>query len=149
MSDLYLDLKRRIPVVTDWTDVGEEEMERAQARTGLSDERLARLIPVSAKTWVRWKRRGQIPTHLLPKVAPLLGFEMVPLEPITVGLASEAVVVTPDLRESLAVLVDLVRAISESTRSLDARLARIELAMPALVPGPRTASRRKAPTRSR
>lgn len=120
MSDLYLDLKRRIPVVTDWTDIGEEEMERAQARTGLSDEKLSRLIPVSAKTWVRWKRRGQIPTHLLPKVAPLLGFELV--EPAPRPLPGQE---ADDLLESLAVLVDLVR-------SVDQRLARIESAMPSL-----------------
>jgi hypothetical protein len=122
VSDLYLDLRRRIPVVTEWTDVGSEDMERAQDRTGLSDERLARLIPVSAKTWVRWKRRGAIPTHLLPKVAPILGFELVSptLTQLEVGGTLPA-----DLRESLAVLIDLVR-------SIDQRLADIERAMPAL-----------------
>lgn len=119
MSDLYLDLKRRIPVVTEWTSVGSDEMERAQDRTGLSDEKLARLIPVSSKTWVRWKRRGEIPTHLLPKVAPILGFELVDPDPIPI----QRQVAVPDLQEALAVLVDL-------TTSIDRRLARIERAMP-------------------
>lgn len=119
VSDLYLDLRRRIPVVTEWTDVGSDEMERAQDQTGLSDERLARLIPVSAKTWVRWKRRGAIPTHLLPKVAPILGFEFVQPEPIQIPLSASS----EDLRGSLEVLIDLVR-------SIDQRLLHIERAMP-------------------
>ena len=105
--------------MTEWTAVGSDEMERAQDRTGLSDERLARLIPVSAKTWVRWKRRGAIPTHLLPKVAPILGFELVPPESMSIPLP----VSSEDLRESLEVLIDLVR-------SIDQRLLHIERAMP-------------------
>ncbi|MBA3565244.1 MAG: hypothetical protein H0W31_00125 [Actinobacteria bacterium] len=129
MSDLYLDLRRRIPLVAEWTDVGDEEMERAQARLGLSDERLARLIPISAKTWVRWKRRGQIPTHYLPKVAPILGFEIVPMEPVEIAVATQTSVVTPDLRESLAELVELSRRQAEIAERSEAALGRIELAI--------------------
>lgn len=135
MSDLYLDLRRRIQVVAEWTDVGTEEMETAQARTGLSDEKLAGKIPVSSKTWVRWKRRGQIPTHLLPKVAPILGFELVPLEPVRVEVpscdhaTSGEVLLTPGLLESVPTLVDLLQRQAEiSERSEDA-LGRIEQAI--------------------
>lgn len=144
MSDLYLDLKRRIPVVTDWTDVGTEEMDRAQQRTGLSDERLARLIPVAARTWVRWKRRGQIPTHLLPKVAPILGFEMVPADPIPIGIATEAIIFTPDLRESLATMVGLLHAIAEELGEVRDVLLRIEQATLAPQPARRRVAQRKS-----
>lgn len=133
MSDLYLDLKRRIPVVTEWTNVGSEEMQRAQDRMGLSDERLARLVPVSAKTWVRWKRRGQIPTHLLPKVAPLLGFELVEptLTPLSVGAVSEE-----GLQDAMATVLALLR-------SIDSHLVRIEQAMPAQVRPRMTGARQR------
>lgn len=147
MSDLYLDLKRRIPVVTEWTDVGTEEMERAQARTGLSDERLARRIPISSKTWGRWKKRGQIPTHLLPKVAPLLGFELVPLQPTPLEVATDGpqstVLVTTDLRESLEVIVELLIRIANSIEENADRLDRIQRSMPELAPAQRRARQRQ------
>jgi hypothetical protein len=149
VSDLYLDLRRRIPVVAEWTTVGTDAMEEAQDRTGLSDERLAREIPISAKTWVRWKRRGQIPTHLLPKVAPILGFEVVPLEPLRVEVANAAqsagaVIVTSDLRESLATLVDLVQRLAETSERTEGALGRIERAIGGLEQPPRRARQRKA-----
>jgi hypothetical protein len=145
MSDLYLDLRRRIPVVADWTDVGTEAMEEAQSRTGLSDERLAREIPVSAKTWVRWKRRGQIPTHLLPKVAPLLGFEMVPLEPVRIAVPDAVPsewVFTNDLRESLATMVALLQRIAEISERSEGALGRIERAIAAPGQAPARAKRK-------
>lgn len=148
MSDLYLDLRRRIHVVTEWTDVGTEELEKAQARTGLSDEKLAAKIPVASKTWVRWKRRGAIPTHHLPKVAPILGFELVPLEPVAVGVPSgdapRPVVITPGLLESTATLVDLVQRIAEIAERSEGALGRIEQAIHGLDRAPRQVRQRKA-----
>ena len=145
MSDLYLDLKRRIPVVTEWTDVGTEEMERAQARTGLSDEKLAAQIHIATKTWSRWKRRGQIPPHLLQRVAPILGFELVPLAPTPLEVPVEgsysAVLVTTDLRESLATIVELLQVISESVVENSQRLHDIRQAMSEPAPARRRAGR--------
>ena len=124
-------------------------MEEAQARTGLSDERLAREIPISAKTWVRWKRRGQIPTHYLQKVAPILGFEVVPLEPVRVEVAESgqpagAVIVTSDLRESLATVVELVQRLAETSERSEGALGRIERAIDGLEQAPRRVRQRKA-----
>ena len=146
MSDLYLDLRRRIPVVTEWTDVGTEEMERAQSKTGLSDERLAREIAISAKTWTRWKKRGQIPTHLLQRVAPILGFELVPVTPTPLEFTDgrpegTTVLVTTDLRESLGTIVELLQVIADNVVENAEKLERILQAMPAPAPTQRRAGR--------
>lgn len=77
MSDIYLELKRRIPVIAARTHIGREELQRAQDTVGLSNERLARRIPVSEKTWRRWKDAGEVPTAWLPKIAEVLRLELV------------------------------------------------------------------------
>lgn len=113
MSELYLDLKRRIPVVTYWTTVGTADMERAQERLGLSDEKLARSLHISTKTWSRWKRRGEIPSHELPRLAPILGFELQSsVEPIRIQAATE----DDDYR---AIVVELLTEILASLRRIE------------------------------
>lgn len=76
MSDLYLELRTRIPLVTSWVPVGTIRLQEAQDATGLSNERLARQIPVSVKTWERWKKRGEVPADSIPAVARVLGVEI-------------------------------------------------------------------------
>lgn len=76
MSDLYLDLRARIPVVAARTVIGTARIQEAQDRVGLSNERIARLIPVSERTWRRWKEAGTIPTASLGRVAEVLGMEL-------------------------------------------------------------------------
>lgn len=76
MSDLYLELRSRIPVVADQTQIGEQRIQELQDRTGLSNEAVARVVHVSEKTWRRWKKQGSIPTASLPAVARALGFEL-------------------------------------------------------------------------
>lgn len=78
MSDLYVELKSRIPVVAEKTYLGTQRLQDAQAAVGLSNEAIARLIPVSEKTWRRWKSDGTIPTASLPSVAKALKFEIGP-----------------------------------------------------------------------
>lgn len=74
---MYLELKHRIPVIAARTHIGREELQRAQDTVGLSNERIARLIPVSEKTWRRWKEAGEVPTAVLPQVAKVLRLELV------------------------------------------------------------------------
>lgn len=91
MSDLYLELRSRIPVVAAKTHVGSARLQESQDAKGLSNERIARLVPVSEKTWRRWKAAGEIPTAALPAVAKVLGLEIrghAP-EPLDVGPATE------------------------------------------------------------
>ena len=76
MSDLYLELRSRIPVVAAKTHVGSARIEEAQKRVGLSNEAIARRIPVSEKTWRRWRQSGEIPTASLPAVAAALHLEL-------------------------------------------------------------------------
>lgn len=81
MSDLYLELRTRIPVVAQQTVIGTARLQDAQAQVGLSNESIARLVPVSEKTWRRWKERGAIPTASLPAVARALRLDLHDLEP--------------------------------------------------------------------
>lgn len=77
MSDLYLDLHSRIPVVAAKTRIGTAHLQAAQDAVGLSNEGIAREIPVSEKTWRRWKDEGTVPTYALPKIAKVLRLELV------------------------------------------------------------------------
>jgi hypothetical protein len=77
MSDLYLQLRSRIPVVAAQTIVGSARLQEAQDAVGLSNEAIARQIPVSEKTWRRWKEAGTIPTASLPAVARALRLELI------------------------------------------------------------------------
>lgn len=76
MSDLYLVLRRRLDAVADWVELGVEAMSSAQKALGLSDERAARLVPVSGRTWTRWRAQGRVPAHSVDKVAAILGLEI-------------------------------------------------------------------------
>jgi DNA-binding transcriptional regulator YiaG len=81
MSDLYVELRTRIPVVAEQTVLGSQRIDEAQKRAALSNEAVARLVPVSEKTWRRWKQRGAIPTASLPAVARALRLDLFELAP--------------------------------------------------------------------
>lgn len=81
MSDLYLELRSRIPVVAQQTHIGKARLQDAQNAVGLSNEAVARIVPVSEKTWRRWKEQGSVPTASLPAVARALRLEIRELEP--------------------------------------------------------------------
>lgn len=76
MSDLYLTLRHRLDAVAEWVTIGADVWNDAQKRLGLSDERAARLVPVSGRTWIRWRQRGQVPIHSLERVAQILELEI-------------------------------------------------------------------------
>ena len=76
MSDLYLTLRHRLEAVAEWVTIGIDVFGDAQKRLGLSDERAARLVPVSVRTWIRWRQRGQVPIHSLDRVAQILELEI-------------------------------------------------------------------------
>ncbi len=81
MSDLYLELRTRIPVVAQRTVIGTQRLQDAQDAVGLSNEAVARRVPVSEKTWRRWKEAGEIPTASLPAVASALRLDLHELKP--------------------------------------------------------------------
>ena len=115
---MYLELMSRIPVVAARTHVGSARLQEAQDAVGLSNESVARLIPVSEKTWRRWKDAGEIPTASLPAVARALRLEL-------------KQVPAPDWeQEQDVVSLELLAAGQEAMLSLlrenAARLARIE-----------------------
>lgn len=100
MSDLYVELLSRIPVVAEQTHLGEQRIQELQSRAGLSNEAVARVVHVSEKTWRRWKKLGAIPTASLPAVARALGFEL-----HEVGVNEPS---TPHLEELLQQVITLL-----------------------------------------
>jgi hypothetical protein len=117
MSDLYLDLRSRIPVVAARTRIGTQQIQDAQNRTGFSNERIARDIHVSEKTWRRWKKAGEIPTASLPAVAQTLGLEIhrgsgTVLTEQTIGLRLERLEV--QVAESLSLTNEAIELLREA-----------------------------------
>lgn len=88
MSDIYLELRSRIAVVAEQTVLGTQRIQDAQSAVGLSNEAVARKIPVSEKTWRRWKKAGEIPTASLPAVARALRLELHEFNPSGSGAPS-------------------------------------------------------------
>jgi DNA-binding transcriptional regulator YiaG len=89
MSDIYLELRTRIPVVAARTRLGTARIQEAQDATGLSNEAIARAIPISEKTWRRWKEAGEIPTAALPAVAKVLNLELLEASPMPVHVGRD------------------------------------------------------------
>lgn len=124
---MYLELKHRIPVIAARTQIGREELQRAQDTVGLSNERIARLIPVSEKTWRRWKEAGEVPTAVLPQVAKVLRLELVPPPQETVempegfGLREEAAGGIVQLLEGQEELLSALARIEGKLDELSAR----------------------------
>lgn len=78
MSDMYVQLRARIPIVAEQTHLGTQRLQDAQDAVGLSNEAIARKVHISEKTWRRWKTAGKIPTASLPAVAAVLRLEISP-----------------------------------------------------------------------
>lgn len=76
MSDLYLVLRHRLDEVKDWVTLGQDVMKGARNSRGWSCESVARKIPVAAKTYDRWEKRGQVPISDVEKVAAILGLQI-------------------------------------------------------------------------
>lgn len=112
MSDLYLELRSKIAVVAAKTHLGSARIEEAQKRVGLSNEAIARKIPVSEKTWRRWKIDGTIPTAVLPAVAAALRLELREIQPENENGASPEVV-SPESFAALDAKVDRILALLE------------------------------------
>lgn len=77
MSDMYLVLRRRLnSVATEWLDIPTDVVKEARKRKGLSYESAARQVPVAAKTWERWEKRGRVPLFHVDKIAQILALEI-------------------------------------------------------------------------
>jgi hypothetical protein len=100
MSDIYLQLLSRIPVVAEQTYLGEQRIQEAQTNAALSNEAIARIVHISEKTWRRWKKKGSIPRASLPAVAAALGLQLQELD--KEGLSNGDVVTLRRLGAELA-----------------------------------------------
>lgn len=123
MSDLYLVLRHRLEDVTDWVPLGEDVMRTAMKSQGLSsNERAARAIPVSTKTWERWLKRGAVPRQWLQRVAKVLALEIEETAPVgPVILDRDDVEEVLDRLESIAEKLERLLGEPETPQSSRAR----------------------------
>jgi transcriptional regulator with XRE-family HTH domain len=124
MSELYLILRSRLEAVTNWVPLGSNVMREARDNLGLSREAVARLIPVSAKTYERWEKRGAVPVEWVEKTAGVIGLEVerVPM-PTRVTLATDQ---TVDLKVIAAQLEATASVLMDSVATLGALLPRLQ-----------------------
>lgn len=127
MSDLYLVLRSRLDAVAEWVTIG-DELALAQKALGLSDERVAREVSVSTRTWIRWRQRGQVPIYMVEKVATVLHLEIERAAPRSILLEENEVVTVLNAVGERA--DEILAALERLDRRLDteitARLDRIE-----------------------
>jgi transcriptional regulator with XRE-family HTH domain len=76
MSELYLTLRTRLPVVTEWVEIGTEVMRNARRERGFSMEALARQLHVVSKTYERYEKAGRLPVNLVDRFGEILGLEI-------------------------------------------------------------------------
>jgi transcriptional regulator with XRE-family HTH domain len=76
MSDIYLVLRHRLEELTNWVTLGAEVMKGARNALGLSYEAVARQVPISAKTYERWEKRGAVPAPSVDRIAEILRLEI-------------------------------------------------------------------------
>lgn len=114
MSDLYLVLRSRLDAVTKWVTLGTDVMKDARNARGLSYEAVSRQANVSAKTYERYEKRGQVPEHQVEAFAGILGLEIE--RPIR-----ERVVVQE--RETEDAVLSALRVLDDRLQSLEAQVA--------------------------
>jgi hypothetical protein len=124
MSELELVLRRRLEQVRKGIQVGRETLQAAQDATGLSNEKLARELHVSTKTWERWKKAGEIPSYYVSEVAGVLRLEIErPVHRIPGADPDDRL---GELLAGVATLLESSREGLELLTALDERLARLE-----------------------
>lgn len=114
MSDLYLVLRERIHAVAEGIEIPTEVLQQAQDAKGLSNERLARLLPISERQWRRWKKDGRVPVYWLDRISEVLDLEIErPSFP-----RSLTVPATPDADERLARMEKLMAQLLDEVGKL-------------------------------
>ena len=78
VSDVYLDLKARIPVVarTKFTTVDAALLDRRRKQLGLTHLDVATELGFVERTWMRWLERGSVPTRNVKDVARILQLDL-------------------------------------------------------------------------
>lgn len=107
MSELVLVLRRRLEDVVDWTHLGTDTLHTARKRKGLSYEAMGRLLNVSAKTWERWEKRGDVPRHMVTAVAGVLSLEIEEVAPLRAEVAAGEAEQLAEVRRLLTEVRDL------------------------------------------
>lgn len=74
--DLYLVLRERLEAVADTINIDSHILAESQQARGFSNERIARELYISEKTWRRWKTAGGIPAARLADVEKVLNLDI-------------------------------------------------------------------------
>lgn len=120
---MYLDLRARIPVVASWVEIGSERLQAEQDRIGLSNEKIARELHLSEKTWRRYKQDGHVPRAMVPAFAQLFGWDIGELAPPRTAVQIAA---DEDVRSGLSAIRAEVAALREALELMAETLRRLE-----------------------
>lgn len=112
MSDIYEVLRRRVQTVAANAQIGTERLQAAQDAAGYSNERLARALNISEKTWRRWKSAGTVPVYHLDAVAAALDLEIERPEGSTVRMERSEV---RELRREMAEIRAMIATLIQRT----------------------------------
>lgn len=146
--DLYLVLRERLEAVADTIHIDAEILHDAQNARGFSNERIARELFISEKTWRRWKAKAAIPADRVDDVAEVLNLDIERPPARRVILAAEAQGVADQLAAVQHRLEQLGEAVDRLARGETEILAAIENArsqvLASLDPPPARPKRRRA-----
>ena len=131
MSDAYLDLKARIPVVarTEKTSVDSDLLTQQRRRLGLTNLDVARELAVTERTWARWIGDGEIPTRSVREVARVLELDFYEHfdspTPINGSRRAESVSSDDRLESIEAAVFELASQLERAVEEVRTRLDRI------------------------
>ncbi len=122
MSELYLHLRSRLEVVTDWVYIDRDVLREARERAG-GREKVASRLHISSKTLERYEAEGRFPRPMLAAISRELHLEIeIEEDPLRVA---GRVDYEPD-----AEVADRLDRIERVLEELVARLGRAGLQVP-------------------
>jgi transcriptional regulator with XRE-family HTH domain len=121
--DLYLVLRERLESVADTIHIDRAILDEAQNARGFSNERIARELYISEKTWRRWKNNEAIPADRVDDVAAVLNLdiERPPAQRVVLTGADEAGAVAVALEDIARRLEALEATVGELPTAEDLR----------------------------
>lgn len=113
--------------MAEWTTFGADTLSEAQKRLGLSDERVARQIPVATRTWIRWRQAHRVPTAHVPRVAEILALEVASERRLRVVTQPQEASDVARLEDKLDQVLGEVQRLREGQDAIELRLGRLEV----------------------
>ena len=121
---MAVDLRSRLSVVAagDWVTIGSDVLRDAQTRLRLSNYKLASMIPVSERTWTRWREAGRVPVEHVDNVAEVLHLELERIPPKRIRVGFEQGSAVERFADAVEVFVAGVARLEKVADRLEAEL---------------------------